>query len=242
MQRAVCNNITLYQVYIDLRKAYDSIDRKITLRILKAYGMGPNLLNYIGTIWERQRFLLRQNGFDSSPIDVKCGCTQGAVKSPIIFNILIDSVLRCFYNHRNYIDTDSLFYADDGRLENVNPYNLQNDLDLMFSLFLKLGLHANENKTKFMIIRGPRAPAALSLESYNKRVNKEGIPDKIWRKMRSRCEICEKELSNGAMSRHKKSIHDGVKYPCKYCDYQATISQNLDRHIKAKHTSSVDVE
>ena len=229
MQRAVCNNITLYQVYIDLRKAYDSIDRKITLRILKAYGLGPNLLNYIGTIWERQRLLLRQNGFYSSPIDVKRGCTQGDVESPIIFNILIDSVLRCFYNHRNYIDTDSSFYADDGRLENINPYNLQNDLDLMFSLFLKLGLHANENKTKFMIIRGPRAPAALSLESYNKRMNKEGIPDKVWRKMRSRCEICEKELSNGAMSRHKKLIHN-INTFC-YNSAEKSVSGSFDTHI-----------
>ena len=55
----------------------------------------------------------------------------------------------------------------------------------------------------------------------------------------SECKSCGKVLADTkSLIRHKKSIHDGVKYPCKYCDYQATIRQNLDRHVAAKHTST----
>ena len=54
------------------------------------------------------------------------------------------------------------------------------------------------------------------------------------------CKSCGKMFAeSSSLSRHKKSIHDGVKYPCKYCDYQATIRQNLDRHVTVKHTSKV---
>ena len=54
------------------------------------------------------------------------------------------------------------------------------------------------------------------------------------------CKSCGKMFAeSSSLSRHKKSIHDGVKYPCKYCDYQATIRQNLDRHVAVKHTSKV---
>ena len=38
---------------------------------------------------------------------------------------------------------------------------------------------------------------------------------------------CDKE--------HQKSVHDGVKYPCKNCNYQATTMKNLKRHKKSVH-------
>ena len=99
IQSIICNNETLFQVYIDLKKAYDSIDRSRVLIILKAYGVGPNILRYINIVWQRQRFFLRQEGFYSDQIEIERGCTQGDVDSPTIFNILIDAVLRRLMNH-----------------------------------------------------------------------------------------------------------------------------------------------
>ena len=32
-----------------------------------------------------------------------------------------------------------------------------------------------------------------------------------------------------------KSVHEGVKYPCNQCDYQATQQGNLLQHIQSKH-------
>jgi hypothetical protein len=34
----------LYQIYLDLRKAYDALDQGCCLEILAGYGVGPNLL------------------------------------------------------------------------------------------------------------------------------------------------------------------------------------------------------
>ena len=34
----------LYQIYLDLRKAYDALDRGQCLKILAGYRVGPNLL------------------------------------------------------------------------------------------------------------------------------------------------------------------------------------------------------
>ena len=42
--------------------------------------------------------------------------------------------------------------------------------------------------------------------------------------------ICEQPLRT-----HIKSKHEGVKYACNQCDYQATQQFNLTTHIKAKH-------
>ena len=40
---------------------------------------------------------------------------------------------------------------------------------------------------------------------------------------------------NGSMLTHYRSIHEGIKYPCNHCDYQATGSDNLTTHIQSKH-------
>ena len=39
----------------------------------------------------------------------------------------------------------------------------------------------------------------------------------------------------GSLATHKQSNHDGVRYDCDMCDYQATIQSNLARHKQSKH-------
>ena len=34
----------------------------------------------------------------------------------------------------------------------------------------------------------------------------------------------------GDLSIHKRAVHEGVKYPCGQCDYEATLKSNLDQH------------
>merc|ERR1711954_406197 len=38
-----------------------------------------------------------------------------------------------------------------------------------------------------------------------------------------------------SLRRHGSSICEGVKYPCKHCDYIASTSSNLHRHVKSVH-------
>ena len=46
-QLAYLRQTLLYEVFIDLRKAYDAMDRRRTLMILEAYGVGQNMLHLI---------------------------------------------------------------------------------------------------------------------------------------------------------------------------------------------------
>ena len=49
------------------------------------------------------------------------------------------------------------------------------------------------------------------------------------------CEPCQRSFSQSRFYHHKRTVHDGVKYACWQCDYQATYQQSLDLHIQAKH-------
>ena len=44
----------LFQVLLDVRKAYDSLDRYQRLELLRGYGMGPKLARILDNYWKRQ--------------------------------------------------------------------------------------------------------------------------------------------------------------------------------------------
>ena len=86
MKIASCESQTLYQIYLDLKKVYDSIDRDRVVDIIKQYNIGPNIHRYILIVWKQQWFMLRRAGFYSDTIEVERGCKQGDIDSPIILN------------------------------------------------------------------------------------------------------------------------------------------------------------
>ena len=50
------------------------------------------------------------------------------------------------------------------------------------------------------------------------------------------CGQCDYQASStGNLARHKRAVHEGVKYPCGQCGYHATLKLNLDHHKRAVH-------
>ena len=55
------------------------------------------------------------------------------------------------------------------------------------------------------------------------------------------CEQCGKIFTRvGTLSRHKKTVHGGVKYSCNHCDREYTQSGDLAKHLKTKHSTTTD--
>ena len=79
--------------------------------------MGPRMRRYIENTWKEQIFVLKQRNFFSEPLEVEKGVTQGDIDSPIIFNLIIDAVLRKIQSEETYGKSDLSFYADNGLLE-----------------------------------------------------------------------------------------------------------------------------
>ena len=49
------------------------------------------------------------------------------------------------------------------------------------------------------------------------------------------CEQCNKTFSRRGLDYHIQSFHQGVRYACDQCDYQATLQSSLTKHIQSKH-------
>ncbi len=84
----------LYKIYVDLKKAYDAIDQGCMTEILKAYGVGPNLLRLQNLFWQNAKLVCRAGGCYWSPFNAERGVTQSSPLSLLMFNMCVNAVVR----------------------------------------------------------------------------------------------------------------------------------------------------
>ena len=70
------------------------MDRRRVLLILKAYGVGPNLLRVLTYFWKHAVLVCRAEGVFEDPFREKRGAVQSGPVSPTIFNVMVDAIIR----------------------------------------------------------------------------------------------------------------------------------------------------
>ena len=83
----------LYGIFIDLRKAFDSMDRGRCLEVLAGYGAGPKMLRLIKHFWDKAELACRAEGKFGRIFKTLRGVTQGGPLSPKMFNVLVDAIV-----------------------------------------------------------------------------------------------------------------------------------------------------
>jgi Reverse transcriptase (RNA-dependent DNA polymerase) len=66
METRIAEGKTMFQVFLDLSTAYDTVDRGKLLHLLKAYGMGPNILLILENFWEQLWVVPKQGTYHGS--------------------------------------------------------------------------------------------------------------------------------------------------------------------------------
>ena len=88
---------TLYFIFLDLRKVYDTIDWEHLLEILEGYGVGPYIWELLKSYWNNQRCVARTGAYHGEVFWPTQGETQGSIVSLILFNVIVDAVIRKWY-------------------------------------------------------------------------------------------------------------------------------------------------
>ena len=66
----------LYEIFINLRKAYDAMDRGRCLRILRAYEVGPNIIRLMKHFWTNAQYACRTGGYYGHRFKTSWGTTH----------------------------------------------------------------------------------------------------------------------------------------------------------------------
>jgi hypothetical protein len=219
MQRARQAGKVYYQVFLDLSKAYDTVDRTRLRQVLQAYGLGPRVLRFLDNSWEGSGVVPRKLGrYGRNVIRTDRGVKQGDIPSPTFFNLVVDLVIRAEEAARlesGRGDVRVVFYADDGRLGGEDPSEVQASLSRFVDLFARMGLQMNAVKTEAMVSSPVVREIRIREGAYQRKLQGSG-PEYVARSSAvMQCPIadCGKAIQKRSMARHIRTQHPGERPP-----------------------------
>ena len=97
-------------VFIDLKKAFDTVDHNILCKKLELYGVQQRELSWFKSYLSNRKQFCRVNGVDSKIGDTEVGFPQGSCLGPLLFLIYINDLPQAVQ------DSTVSMYADDTSL------------------------------------------------------------------------------------------------------------------------------
>ena len=90
------HNDTLYILFVDLRKAYDSVPRPALWNVLERVGVPPMMLSIIRSFHIGMMAEVRTGDTTTDRVRVHNGLRQGCTLAPSLFNIYFSAVVACW--------------------------------------------------------------------------------------------------------------------------------------------------
>ena len=169
-------NISAVLLFIDFRKAFDSIHRRKMENILTAYGIPEETIKAIMMLYKNTKAKVRSPDGDTDFFEILAGVLQGDTLSPYLFIICLDYALRTALGSNQELgltlskaksrrhpavkitDAD---YADDLAALSDTIEDAGKLLQLIETAANAIGLHINEKKTEYIAFNQKETNEAL---------------------------------------------------------------------------------
>ena len=141
-------------IFMDLSKAFDTLDHHILLDKLKHYGFVGKTLELMECYLKSRTQYVEYNGTSSNLLNVHCGVPQGSILGPLLFIIYLNDLPNIVKNFQTilYADDTTLFASLSNLENNLDNINTLNTELCLVSKWLKLNkLSLNVAKTKAML-------------------------------------------------------------------------------------------
>ena len=139
-------------IFMDLSKAFDTLNHKLLIAKLGAYGFDTKALYYIKSYLDNRKQRVRVNSNFSSWQEISAGVPQGSILGSLLFNIFVNDLFLFVSssNLSNYAD-DNTLYTSGYNLKEVKEV-LLNDLNKVTEWFFENYMVLNTRKCHFMCL------------------------------------------------------------------------------------------
>ena len=155
-------NNNVCAIFMDLAKAFNTVNHKILLSKLKQYGVRGLANEVIRDYLTNRKQYVPANGVSSLLKNINIGIPQGSALGPILFLIYINDIVDC-------LNFNVTLYADDSvlTLDHKNINTLQSNLNIEIpkinSWLIANQLSLNVNKTKFLYFGKPKQKLEINI-------------------------------------------------------------------------------
>ncbi len=245
-----------FGVFLDLKKAFDSMDRDQCLLVLEGYGAGPNMRRLICHFWENVQMVCHASGNYGVPFKAGRRFTQGGPLSAKLFNILVDAVAREWFvrlQREGSTDHDAeyltelmrsfftIFYVNDAYFASCDPVFLQMAFDIVVKIFEHVGLETNRLKTQAMVCTPGRIRTQLPTASYHRmRLGFHMSVD--WEARRVSCHHCGLKMQARSLPRHlatQHGVYQQIMVAEELLEQRASVAYRAAQHPNGKLTCPI---
>jgi sorting nexin-29 len=160
LERACEYKVDIYQLYINYKQAYDTINRTEPVEIMKEFGIPMKLVRLVKMTLANTNSKVKIQGKLSPSFETVTGLRQGDSLSTLLFSLCMEKIIRnvrinpggtIFNSTRQY-----LAYADDIVILGRSEGYIKKTLEEMAAITHQIGLQMNDNETKHMINRNEK--------------------------------------------------------------------------------------
>jgi len=106
-------------IFLDLKKAFDTVNHKILQDKLNHYGIRGLALDFFTSYLKKRQQFVFANGIQSDKMGITCGVPQGSTLGPVLFLLYIDLPLSSNFFCNIFADDTALLISD------TDPNNLE---------------------------------------------------------------------------------------------------------------------
>ena len=157
-------------VYLDIKKAFDSVDHEILLKKLVFYGLGGTVLEWFRNFLSDRYQCTKSNNSKSTFLRIICGVPQGSILGPLLFSIYINDLSNACKLSIPFLfaDDGALLFKDVCRKSYIN---IKIELGIIMKWLDVNKLAISISKTSFMVFDNTELSDTINIDHLGDRAS-----------------------------------------------------------------------